>query len=422
MKIEWMQKKIINFLLIILPYHYFLLSRLLSKFGFLTIYRDIAILLLVILQFRKTRQIKSVKLFASIVLPLGYMLIMVFNSSAHLGNAFKMFRVYAMPLVLLWAVCTMSYTKDEVLQVAKKLLVNAAIISAYGIVQAYVLGADYLIRLGYPTTAKGNLGPSFYLSNNANSVFGRGIQRIISTFSAANMCCFYLCCIFVFAYFLKDEIPMSKIRKISLFVLIGGTVLLTFSRSCWLALGVVLISDFFMNKRNSRKMLKYVMLGTLGGIILLIITKDMKIASGIWHVIRSSFSGSDTSINMHLKTISLALEMIKNNLNGLGFGNNGPRALAYGNSNLVESSYLLMCFEVGVFGTVLFVVPYLHLFFHKWRNKNVMFLTRRMLILFVLISFINIPYIQEYECIACFYILLGLTYRYREEKIEINYT
>lgn len=409
MNIESVQKRIIMLLLGILPYHYFLFSVLFKRIGFLTIYRDLLIVVLLVLSVIKyTFGSKKISLKQNYMPIIVLVIFGVFIfKSQNLVQALTISRVYFGPIVLLMCTMALNFTEKEMGIIRKINLTNAIVICIYGVFQAYCLGADYLIKLGYGKGDSDELGASLYLSNSSGSILGRSIQRVISTFSAANMCAFYLCCILIFLYFYNEDrffpICSNNKKKIIQLVIISITILLTFSRSCWLGLGVAYLFHLYKRKKLSFKTIKYVLLIIALFVVAMVVARDNPLVKGISHIILSSFSGSDTSIMSHAESIESALVTINDNPFGVGLGKSGPRAVEYGDINLVESSYLLMCFEIGIVGSILYFFIFLRIFI-KNQAKNY---GQCILILFALICFINIPYIQEYECMAVFAILIG---------------
>lgn len=416
MNVDKTQKTLINILLIILPYHYLVFSILLSKFSFLTVYRDIIILVILVLDLYKTR-LKEKK-FDLFLLMLILILFIYACESDIFPNSFTILRVYIAPIALLFSCSHMEYNDVDLKKILKICVINGIIISIYGIFQAYILGANYLIKLGYPTNwYGGTLSASLYLSNYGSSSIGRGIQRVISTFSAANMCCFYLSCILIFVtqlYRLKKDWIETKIYNFFV-IIVSLAIILTFSRSCWLGLIVFILYIISKLKKVKRNHIIYVLVASVVFLFLLVFAGNVRIVQGIIHIIESSFSGKDTSVLSHASTIENAIEIIKSNFWGLGLGKSGPRAINYGFNNLVESSYLLMCFELGIPGSVLYFLMYILLLIKK--NTNVI---TRLLLLFVMIGFFNIPYIQEYECMAIFVILCCVSNNMKRMDIKCS--
>ena len=204
-----------------------------------------------------------------------------------------------------------------------------------------------------------------------------------------------------------------KINKkiyIAFLTLVFLTIVLTFSRSSWLAIAVALVIAAIPEIIEIIKDMKYVFIG----IIILLIGMIMVVEplrDAIKHIFVSSLSGTDTSITSHSNTMKNAFKLIKDNLFGLGLGVNGPRALNYGASNMVESSILLMIFEYGIIGAVLYFYNYVYGLIRGFinRNKNKkLFRNILCFVIFTIIAYINIPYVQEIEFTSLFFIYTGV--------------
>ena len=138
-------------LLGILPYHYFLFSVLFKRIGFLTIYRDLLIVVLLVLSVIKyTFGSKKISLKQNYMPIIVLVIFGVFIfKSQNLVQALTISRVYFGPIVLLMCTMAINFTEKEMGIIRKINLTNAIVICIYGVFQAYCLGADYLIKLGY---------------------------------------------------------------------------------------------------------------------------------------------------------------------------------------------------------------------------------------------------------------------------------
>lgn len=397
-----LQKKIVMLLLFLLPFHYLLFSVLLKKYVFLTLYRDFLILFLFLLQILSNKKMKITTwktcAFVFVLFIIGCIFV-----SIDFKNALTIARVYIAPIILLGCTMSIRFSEKDILTIQKINMFDSIVVSLYGVIQAYFLGADYLKKLGYGKTATGELGASLYLSSYLGNAMGHRIQRVISSFSAANMCAFYLCCVLIFTFLYNRVFQVNKKTRILNIGILGVTIILTFSRSCWLALIIVVLYDLYKRKKINKRVIKYFFLLSIPFILVLLLAKNTIVVKGIIHIVESSFSGSDTSLISHVTSVNNAFSTIKNHPWGLGLGINGPRALVYGYNNLVESSYLLMCFEIGIIGALIYFGIYGSLMLDKRSNNY----GRKILIIFILVSFINIPYVQEYESMSIFAIIYG---------------
>lgn len=415
MKIRRFQFILLKILITVMPFHYLLFAIILSDIPFLKLWRDIIIIVIYLLNFTIGKRIR-IKFDTSTVIDclfFVYTLLYIFGAR-YFKQAANIARVYLLPIFLFHAIRNIDFKEWEINEIFKIFYVNTIIICFYGLFQAFILRDNYLIALGYQTAEDGRLGAEFYLSNYGNSMIGRNIQRVISSFSSANSCGYYLCIIFIIFLFYRDRIGVSK-NKYGLFMmLIGITIVLTFSRSSWLGIAIALI--IYAGKQIKRFMIEQKNMIILGlGMVIIVIIASSSLKKALVHIIFSSLSGKDTSVMSHYSTINRAFEIIKNNPWGLGLGENGPRALNYGPSNLVESSILLMVFEFGIVGALIYFFNYINIAFNAMIHKRDKNKSRFILCLtsFVLIAFLNIPYIQEIECTSMFFILSGMMWNKR---------
>lgn len=407
-----LQVKLLELLIIFIPYHYLIFGVLLSDIPIVKLWRDLVIILICLLGVSKKEigKIDKYIFFHMIFIIIGVFYVFV---SPYKEQAMNIFRVYVLPLILFDTVRRMDITAQEFKIIFKKIYINTIILCVYGIIQAYILGDSFLIKIGYFVNESGRLNDSYYLSGYGNIFFGRSIQRIVSTFSSANIFGFYLGLVFVISIFLRNYFTVSKKKYVMFVFLVGITLLLTFSRSTWLALVISLV--FSARRQVSifiKKQYKSVILLTVLTIVLVAI--NHKIQQALLHIFISSFSGTDTSMVSHYQTLDEAFKLIYEKPWGLGLGINGPRALNYGSANLVESSILLIIFEFGILGAVIYFFDLLLLFFDFLIcSKNFYSKLGMSILLFVIIDYLNIPYVQELECTCLAYISLAQTWKNR---------
>lgn len=409
MSIRKIQVNLLEVLILLMPYHYILFAVLFKNISIFKLWRDIIMILIIILGLVKSKRIRYD---SSLIIDFLFVLWNIFYivTAPDKFKAINIARVYLIPILLFHGIKNLYLSKHEIQKIGIKVMYNTIIICAYGLMQAYILGPSFLIRLGYGKN--GSLQAAYYLSNYSGHILGSNIQRVVSTFSSANICAFYLCSIFILFLFVKDYINVSRqVYNVFMCILII-TIILTFSRSSWLAIGISLIvsgrkqlMNFIVRRMN--------IILTLFFIALIALFASNSLRNALIHILMSSFSGTDTSIVSHYSTIENAIKLIRNNPSGLGLGENGPRALNYGNSNLVESSFLLMAFEYGVIGAAFFLYDYIFLAVGAIKNRKIDKKISELslcLVTFTLIAYFNIPYVQEIECTSIFFIFCGIAY------------
>lgn len=411
MRIRKMQIFLLKLFLLLLPYHYMIFAILLKDIPILKLWRDAVIIVMFLLGMIKKGKIKVNSVFV-INIVLIFLNVIYVVIAPNKFQAINITRVYLLPILLFNCVRELHLNKNELQRIAKLVMYNTIILCLYGMFQAYILGASFLIELGYETNSKGNLPSSFYLSNYKGSAIGRGVQRVVSTFSAANICAFYMSIIFIVFLYAKKYLKIKDITYFLFMILVFATIVLTFSRSSWLAIAIALIVSGGKQIYKFIKEFKIpVVLAIL--VILGVVLWFDSLRNALIHVFVSSASGSDTSMLSHYSTINKAIELIKENPFGLGLGINGPRALNYGESNTVESAILLMVFEYGIIGAGLYFYNYVYIGLKSYlckSNGRSLANLNICLVLFTIIAFINIPYVQEMECTSLFFICTGLVF------------
>ncbi|MBQ5320864.1 MAG: O-antigen ligase family protein [Oscillospiraceae bacterium] len=411
---------LLGILVVMLPCHYMLFAVLLKEFSFLKLWRDILVFAIFVIEIIRSKGLKKDNSLVIASIFLCFCVVYIFLAP-NIFKAINITRVYLIPLIIFQAVKNLEFKEEELRGFLKAVMISVAVYCIYGIFQAYVLGPTFLIQIGYDSK-DGVLSSSYFLSNYGNSLVGRDVQRVVSTFSAANICAFYLSSIFIVFLTFREKLKVRRIVYNGFMFLVFITIFLTFSRSSWLAVAIAIIvfnfKSFWTFISSVWKQLSVMIVFALIALIFM-----PSLQNAIVHIFKSSFSGEDTSVISHQTTIQEAIKMIaKNPILGLGLGENGPRALNYGASNLVESSFYLMIFEYGIFGAVLYFCNYLYVVIksitHRKYSKE-WALSAVCLIAFTMLAFLNIPYVQEIECTAIVFVFLGIfSYNMDKEKSE----
>lgn len=416
LKIRQCQIHLITILILFMTFHYLLFAVLLKSVSVLKLWRDGIMILIFALELLKGKGLKRDITFAVDIVFLTLNVIYIVLAP-NIFPALNVARVYIVPFMLFHAVKNLDPTPQEVSTLLKRLMVCITICCVYGLVQAYVLGPGFLVKIGYENT-NGVLSHTYFLSNYNGSAVGREVQRVVSTFSSANVCAFYLCSAFIIFLFSREKVQVKAAAYYGFMFLVFATVVLTFSRSCWLAIAVALILF------GIKQIYKFVVNGwkavaVLAALVVVAIIAMPPLQRALLHIIKSSFSGSDTSVLNHFSTLTKGADAVAANPWGLGLGANGPRALNYGPSNLVESSFFLMAFEYGVFGAVVYFFKYVFLAVKAVQNRRKS-KTESMLSLclltFIAVAYFNIPYVQEIECTSLILIVLAYLNSTLEKK------
>lgn len=150
--------------------------------------------------------------------------------------------------------------------------------------------------------------------------------------------------------------PVLKARWLTLIVLglVGGALVLTFSRASMLAfaVGLLFVSLF-------RPYRKYLVMMILGGVVLLLLPQTQGF---IEHFV-NAFTASDISTQMRLGEYSDSLRLIERYpITGVGFTGT-PEIDIYTN---VASMYLMMANQIGLVGLLIFFTTMAAVFLYGW--------------------------------------------------------
>lgn len=134
-------------------------------------------------------------------------------------------------------------------------------------------------------------------------------------------------------------------------------------------------------------------------------------------MLSSSFVGTINKTYLsalkHIEDLFLPMETILDKPFGLGFGSNGPMAIAVNtNAHAVESSIYLMMFEVGVIPAIIVFFPYVKLIVDTIRNIKYRYYAPAAIVTMVLVTYLLLPNIQTYE--VGFFAMMYIGFYYNE--------
>lgn len=325
-------------------------------------------------------------------------------------------RIYLMPILLIPVVKSMQLSKTYLKKLLMLVMANTALLSLWGIVQCLLLGDDFLMKIGYPTNDRWGpvqLSDGFYIAKLGD------FQRLVSTFAAPNTCGLYLAIILIITLFLYKKLEINRLFSYIVLSLTTAALLLTFSRTSWIAAAVAMVLYALYEIQWTKK--KVVTIFKVCGYIVLVVA----IADGIFnafdvtiafiHLIVSTLNGSDTSVIGHLDSAIESLVTIAEHPWGLGMGENGPRAAMFMEEpNLTESAYFLMVYEVGLFGAMIYFSGFVKALvdnlkqFKVYKNIAALFVSGAVLV--VMTGFLSLPYIQDFEILVYIFVIMALGY------------
>ena len=135
----------------------------------------------------------------------------------------------------------------------------------------------------------------------------------------------------------------------------------------------------------------------------------------------NTFTGKDSSFLGHWNSWLDSIENMFKHPLGLGLGKNGPRAkLFIDNPNLTESSYFLMEYEVGIIGAIVYFGGYVRVImdnvktYRETKRNEILVITA--VVMVMLIGYLSLPFVQDFELLVMFYIVASLQYNRCTQK------
>lgn len=257
-----------------------------------------------------------------------------------------------------------------------------------------------------------SLGLSFFgepeLSQGVKGIasidfFGRKLIRTYGTFGHPNIFAAYLGFSLIFIIFWWVGIK-NNYFIVSLFVLCVVALVLTFSRTAFLGLLLVLLMNIFIGKfKNFRlkSLFKYFL------VLVLVIFVGFVVF----------LNNSESSLSERLVLLDVSKNMFLENPFGVGIGNFTAVMQSFAENKLlpwnfqpVHNVYLLMLNEIGWFGLSVFLFLVAYLFRRFTKNKEYFLLSLLVFILFV--SLFDHYLFSLYQGQFLFWLFIGLAYQY----------
>jgi O-antigen ligase len=267
--------------------------------------------------------------------------------------------------------------KGDLIKIIVALLIPAAVVVIFGVLQSTILPWDFLNRFGYTYSLEWLPGLALQSSQIVGST--RDLSRIFSTLSGPNQLGSYLA---IIASILLASILYAKkfIYKLGAFIFFLISLLpmyRTYSRSAWLGLIFALLTLIIYIFVASRKVKQSVSVGIGTAMVLVILIAA--IIAGTVLFFNQSNSGlfretlfRSFSTTGHIDAFRGGLDLIKKSPMGSGIGTAGPASQwAVGTSQAVitESTYLQIGVELGVLGMVVFMATLLGMLIRLFKES-----------------------------------------------------
>lgn len=232
-------------LMLYMPFHYWICELLIRNTSLDNIVRDIFIVFVFFAIAISSKiliyQEGAMIIFNCIILTFFALASYSINSYA---NTFNILRNYLMPMVLCIACMNMYITIQDLRKLMRYWIIELGIIGVYGIIQAFVIGDQFIINMGYPSL-NGCLSSSYYI----NGFYG--FQRSVGTFVSPHSLGSVLAIALGTLLFSKFNFKL-KHRNLWVIVLLIGLVG-TISRASILGLLLVALLNAFRGAQKNRQ-------------------------------------------------------------------------------------------------------------------------------------------------------------------------
>ena len=323
--------------------------------------RDLILVVFVIFTIYKRKPLP--KVLSLFVAGIFCFLLMGFIGAYSQGLGILVLRKYAFPLVLLVVMSSYNIVFDieRFLKFIAYFMGSAA---TWGVFQAHVLGDTFLRKIGYKVSYSYGYGAD--MLNNSFYFGGLGIQRVVSTISNSNVCGLIFGMSLILLIIMYDYWEI-RFKKQFLFLLAIGYIL-TFSRSNFLAMGVVLTIAIWPLLKRKKQIIKYVLLAISSIVAFAIYQGEKGILFKLYNWIDLSLHMEDSSSAGRVGVWTEALNGVLQNPFGVGFGHVGTIAISENVPNLFtcESSYLAMALDLGWFGAAIYCTFWGYLIIKCW--------------------------------------------------------
>ena len=308
MKVLKWQKWLLSVLLLLLPYHTMFTYVIGDTVPGIRFWKEgiIGILFILFLikifqDYRQTKCLYKPNVFERILIVYIIIEFIYIGISNNVYQAAYIGRIYFMPLLLVPVVRCMEFSESNFRRLLKLIMANTAVLSLWGLIQCQFLGDGFLMKLGYPTTTKWGplrLNDEFYIARLGN------FQRLVSTFAAPNTCGLYLAIVLLVTLFMYKKLNINRVFVSVCVAFTAAALLVTFSRTAWIAVCAgLMIYSFNMITWTGKKLL--LVLKIAGMILLVFIILDgiflsFEISMAIIHLVVSTINGKDSSVNGHI--------------------------------------------------------------------------------------------------------------------------
>lgn len=417
-RISELKFKIIYILCLLMPFHVLFFNIINAEF--LTLWRDVFILLLLCLTFISGK-LKSnpLSLFLFIRTILCVLFALIFHDSSMSPFIWiNVLRIYIVPSLVAISLFYTTINLQIMKKICKLYVLTASAISTFGLFQLFFWGRPYLRLIGVP---------------QASVLLADGTQRNIGVFESANVMGVYLLIALILVIQIDNLFKHAHFKNMNIFI-IGVGIIFTYSMSTFLAMaiiGFVKVSTLNAHSVKAKRLLKALILLLIAAILFAIIvglnpgillTLQKQLGEKITDVILT-LSGknpiSTSSAAIHFNGLVNGIHIISKNLNGLGFAKESFMVSDKVSGRMligtVESSFFTILFDFGLIVGGLYLAPYFWGLTKRNRcsDKRISEAFQYLSILFI-VAYIFLPLIQSYELTFFYFMFTGLFCSYRK--------
>jgi O-antigen ligase len=261
-------------------------------------------------------------------------------------------------------VATLVATPEFTRRIVIAVLAGAVVVVGFGLLQIFVLPADFLTHFGY--------GPSTILPYQ-HITAGTNALRFPSTLGGPNQLGTYL----ILPLCLSLLVAIRRRLWWLLALPAGGVMVLvsTYSRSAWIGAAVaVVVTLIYASPAQLRRRL------TVGVIAVAIIGAFIALPAALnpngklqYYLLHSSVAAHDqrNSDTEHAASLRQGLHDLAAAPLGHGLGTAGPATFHAGQGNIIENYYLQIGFETGIIGMLAFIAILGALTVRLWKRTAV---------------------------------------------------
>jgi hypothetical protein len=228
------------------------------------------------------------------------------------------------------------------------ILASASVVVGFGLLQAYVLPAEFLTQFGYgPST----IPPYLKLDPAIDDL------RFSSTLGGPNQLGTYL----ILPIVLAAVVALRRRQWWWLLLSVAGTVVLfhTHSRSAWIGAVVAVVVATILLVPRRHRLLAFLGIGAAATAAAAYVTQALGQGGKLQYFLLHSNvkwhdeGGSDFT---HIESLNSGIAAIITNPLGHGLGSAGPAFFHTGQGRIIEDFYLQVGYETGLAGGLIFIL------------------------------------------------------------------